>query len=185
MNIRKIVQNKWVRAAGMVIAAVLVLALVIGGICYLLPYCGGDVESTVPQKAVSGKRIPLRLQEIPDPRKTDPRSKAQRAVFQAFLKKHPEIEVSAFSGISIANIQAESEIMLAIAGGNAPDVFTYINFRMSDSYIRQSFLYPLDGFLERNKTGGGAKAYLNSLAEPIRPVVQRRGNHSAHPLLKH
>ena len=175
MNIRKIWQKKWIRAAGMVIAAVLLFALVIEGICYLLPYCGGDVESTVPQKAVSGKRIPLRLQEIPDPRKTDPRSKAQRAVFQEFLKRHPEIEVSAFSGISIANIQAESEIMLAIAGGNAPDVFTYINFRMSDSYIRQSFLYPLDGFLERDKTGGGAEAYLNSLAAPIRPVVKRRG----------
>ena len=135
MNIRKICQKKWIRAAGMMIAAVLVLALVIGGISFLVPNCDGDVESTVPQKAVSGKRIPLRLQEIPDPRKTDPRSKAQQAVFQAFLKKHPEIEVSAFSGISIANIQAESEIMLAIAGGNAPDVFTYINFRMSDSYI--------------------------------------------------
>ncbi len=175
MNIRKIGQNKRLRTAGIVILAVLLSVLIVWGISCLLSYGGGGKESAIPQKAVTGKRIPLRLQELPDPRKTDPQTKAQRAVFQAFLNKHPKIEATAFSGISIAGIQSESEIMLAIAGGNVPDVFTYINFRMSDSYIQQSFLYPLDNFLERDQFGGGREAYLNSLAGPIRPVVSRKG----------
>lgn len=175
MNWKNIWQHGLIKTAGIMIAAVFLLALMIRGITFLLPSNGDEALTTVPQQMTAKKRIPLRLQRVPDPRLTSPRNKAEQAVFQAFLKKHPEIEVSAFSGITIANIQAESEIMLAIAGGNAPDVFTYINFRMSDSYIQQSFLYPLDGFLDRDRFEGGRDAYLNSLAKPIRPVVKRNG----------
>ena len=175
MNWKNIWQHGLIKTAGIMIAAVFLLALMIRGITFLLPSNGDEALTTVPQQMTAKKRIPLRLQRVPDPRLTSPRNKAEQAVFQAFLKKHPEVEVSAFSGITIANIQAESEIMLAIAGGNAPDVFTYINFRMSDSYIQQSFLYPLDGFLDRDRFEGGRDAYLNSLAKPIRPVVKRNG----------
>lgn len=171
MNIREIWRKSWVRIAGISAAAILLLVLLI----LAMPSCSSDRGSTVPKRSVAKKRIPLRLQQVPDPRMTDPRSKAELAVYQAFLKKHPEIEVTAFSGISIANIQAESEIMLAIAGGNAPDVFTYVNFRMSDSYIQQSFLYPLDELIERDKFQGGTASYMESIAEPIRPVVRRAG----------
>ena len=38
--------------------------------------------------------------------------------------------------------------LMAIAGGVSPDVI-YVNFRQSDSYIRQGFLYPLDKFMAR------------------------------------
>lgn len=175
MNLEKIWKYGLVKTAGLMIAAVFLLALMVHGITFILPSDGDAAVTPVSQQTTARKRVPLRLQRIPDPRKTDPRSKAELAVHHAFLKKFPEIEISAFSGITIANIQAESEIMLAIAGGNAPDVFTYINFRMSDSYIQQSFLYPLDRFLERDAFCGGTESYLNSLAEPIRPVVKRKG----------
>lgn len=175
MNRKKIWKYGLIKTAGLMIAAVFLLALMVRGITFILPSESDAAVSTIPRQATTRKRIPLRLQRVPDPRQTDPRSKAELAVHRAFLKKFPEVEISAFSGITIANIQAESEIMLAIAGGNAPDVFTYINFRMSDSYIQQSFLYPLDRFLERDAFCGGPESYLNSLAEPIRPVVKRKG----------
>ncbi len=120
------------------------------------------------------KRIPLRLMWIPDPKLTDPVSKARMAVFQAFLKKYPYIDISAFTGITIPGIQDESKIMLAIAGGNSPDVFSYINFRMSDSYIQQCFLYPLDKFIERDMPGG-VKKFMDGVPEPVRPVILREG----------
>lgn len=175
MNRKKIWKYGLIKTAGLMIAAVFLLALMVRGITFILPSESDAAVSTIPRQATTRKRIPLRLQRVPDPRQTDPRSKAELAVHRAFLKKFPEVEISAFSGITIANIQAESEIMLAIAGGNAPDVFTYINFRMSDSYIQQSFLYPLDRFLERDAFCGGPESYLSSLAEPIRPVVKRKG----------
>ncbi len=95
------------------------------------------------------------------------------AVHAAFREKYPHIDLSAFSGIKIQGIADESTIMLAIAGGNAPDVLSYIPFRMSDTYIQQAFLYPLDSFIERDK--GGVKQYLETVPAPIRPVLQREG----------
>ncbi len=131
---------------------------------------------------------------LPDPKRTDPQSKADMKVFQEFKKRNPHIDISAFSGITIPGIADESKIMLAIAGGNAPDVFSYINFRMSDSYIQQSFLYPLDSFIERDleellydgkdinpaetlKKQGleGTEAFMETIRKPIRPVLRRNG----------
>lgn len=120
------------------------------------------------------KKIPLRLMSLPDPKATDPQAKANMAQFQAFQKKYPYIELSSFSGITIPGIQDESKIMLAVAGGTAPDVFSYINFRMSDTYIQQGFLYPLDEFIERDRKGG-VKALMANIPESIRPVARRKG----------
>lgn len=50
------------------------------------------------------------------------------------------IEVEPFTGIKVEGAEVD---LLAIAGGIAPDVL-YINFRKSDSYIQNNFLYPLD-----------------------------------------
>ena len=36
--------------------------------------------------------------------------------------------------------------LMAIAGGVSPDVI-YVNFRQSDTYIQNDFLFPLDEFL--------------------------------------
>ena len=131
-------------------------------------------ESAPAKKTAARKRIPLRIMKIPDPKQTDPRSKAELAVFRAFRKKYPHIDLTAFSGITIPGIGDESKIMLAIAGGNSPDVFTYINFRMSDSYIQQRFLYPLDAFIERDLPGG-VKKFEEDTPAPIRPVLRRKG----------
>ena len=52
-------------------------------------------------------------------------------------------------GLQIGGPGAESNLLLAFAGGTAPDV-VYVNFRSSASYIQQGFLLPLDEELKRD-----------------------------------
>jgi len=156
MNLRKLILLPGILA---------VLTLLFSAVC---------AEAAAAECAVKQKKIPLRIMKLPDPKKTDPLGKAELAVFRAFQAKYPNIELTAFSGITIPGIGDESKIMLAIAGGNSPDVFTYINFRMSDSYIQQSFLYPLDKFIERDLPGG-LKKFMENTPAPIRPVLRREG----------
>lgn len=81
------------------------------------------------------------------------------------------VEIEPFTGIKVEGAEVD---LLAIAGGIAPDVL-YINFRKSDSYIQNKFLYPLD----RPEDG-----YLAAMSEEERafrihpslwPVIDRKG----------
>lgn len=45
--------------------------------------------------------------------------------------------------LSSLNVTCVESDLMAIAGGKPPDVL-YLNFRKSDTYIRNGFLYPLD-----------------------------------------
>ena len=47
------------------------------------------------------------------------------------------------SGIVAPGEGFDSGPLMAIAGGVSPDII-YVNFRQSDTYIREGFLYPLD-----------------------------------------
>ncbi|MCY2931489.1 MAG: extracellular solute-binding protein, partial [Planctomycetota bacterium] len=51
-----------------------------------------------------------------------------------------EIELHRSTGIQVEGVEND---LMAIAGGMAPDVL-YVQFRKSDNYIRNGFLYPLD-----------------------------------------
>ena len=100
--------------------------------------------------AVRREPIVLKVFELPDPRATDANSKANAAVVQAFRQRFPHIELRAFSGIRIENMDLDAGPLMAIAGGVAPDIL-YVNFRQSDTYIQNNFLYPLDEFIAREK----------------------------------
>jgi len=113
---------------------------------------------------------------MPNPKATDASNQADLAVLKAFRKKHPDVALSQFSGISIAGQSMDSQVLLAIAGGNAPDVL-YVNFRQSDTYIQQSFLYPLDEFFK--KYGITQEELDARILPPVRPVATREG-----PLVK-
>ncbi len=86
---------------------------------------------------------------IPDPNATSPNERAKRAVFEAFSRKHPHIKLERYSSISIQGPAAESGILMAFAGGTAPDV-VYVNFRQLRNYVGQGFLRPLDDLVARN-----------------------------------
>lgn len=85
------------------------------------------------------------------PRKDDPTpfGRSTRAVFEAFKKEHPEIELITASGLTIQGPASESSFLLAMAGGTAPDVF-YVNFRKLHTFLGQGFMQPLDEFVKHD-----------------------------------
>lgn len=86
---------------------------------------------------------------IPDRNATSPAERARRSVFDAFSRKHPEIKLERYSSLRIQGPAAESGIIMAYAGGTAPDV-VYVNFRLLRNYAGQGFLRPLDDFVAKD-----------------------------------
>lgn len=84
---------------------------------------------------------------IPPPEATNPSSVARRAVFAEFGRQNPDILLSNAGGLILPN--TEAQMMMAFAGGTAPDVF-YINIRQYFSYVEQGFARPLDDLLARD-----------------------------------
>ena len=125
-------------------------------------------------QVLGAEKIPLRVMKLPDPRSMYPENRVQLALIREFKRLHPEIELSSFSGITIQNVGAESRLMLAIAGGAAPDVLN-LNFRMSDTYIQQNFVWPLDDFIKSNKEYKSVEGYLKTVPEALHPLLLRDG----------
>jgi len=105
------------------------------------------------------------------PRKDDPSpsGRATRAVFEEFLRLHPNIEIVNTTGLSLAGPAAESGFLMSMAGGTAPDVF-YTNFRKLHTYIEQNFMYPLDEFIKEDPE------VLNRVHPAIRKVITVNGH---------
>lgn len=83
---------------------------------------------------------------IPDPNASAPFERAKRAVFEAFTRKFPHIRLQRFTALNIQGPAAESGILMAFAGGAAPDI-VYVNMRLMRQYIGQGFLQPLDDLI--------------------------------------
>ncbi len=83
---------------------------------------------------------------IPRKDEVDPFSRANRAVIEAFQRTHPHIRIVVATGLEVQGPASESGLLMAIAGGLAPDVM-YVNFRKLEAFVRQGFLYPLDEFI--------------------------------------
>ncbi|MBQ9344751.1 MAG: extracellular solute-binding protein [Kiritimatiellae bacterium] len=142
----------------------------------------GWVEDT------EGKRVVhLTVFELPDASRTDPATRGEVAVQKAFLAavgprlaararargegewedggKGVRVVLHRFSGIQVEGVEST---LLAIAGNVAPDVL-YVNFRQSETYIRQGFLSPLDDyFAEFSPEEASRRVHPR-----IRPVIER------------
>ena len=99
---------------------------------------------------------------IPDRNSTSPFERAKRAIFDAFTKKYPHIKLERRSSLSIQGPAAESGILMAYAGGTAPDVI-YVNFRLLRQYAGQGFLRPLNDLLTQNP----------DVLERVQPAVKK------------
>ena len=119
----------------------------------------------------SDVKIPLKLFQMPDPKNQNPFEQADVAVLRAFMKKYPNVQPKSFSGITIQGLGMDSKILMAIAGDNAPDIL-YVNFRMSDTYISQGFLWPMDDYIKKDI---GDKAIKERIPGPVWPIIQRDG----------
>lgn len=170
------------------------LALFILGLCAFLcaTAFSGDIEDVE-----GGTIIHLAVVGLPTPGDTSPSGLGISRTLEEFRKQFPrifaeryrdkykadpekygrhnwdnvEVRLRPFTGIQVEGVETD---LLAIAGGMAPDVL-HVNFRKSDTYIQNGFLYPLD------KPEDG---YLSAMTEEeiafqiypkLWPVIKRRG----------
>ncbi len=115
------------------------------------------------------EKVILKVFSLPDPKATDAFNRADMEVIKAFKKKYPWIELRSFSGIQIENMELDAGPLMAIAGGVSPDVI-YVNFRQSDTYIQNDFLYPLDEFLAHQSE----EEIAWRVEKPVFPVIRRK-----------
>ena len=82
-----------------------------------------------------------------------------------------EIELKRFAGINVTGVETD---LLAIAGDMAPDVI-YVNFRKSDNYIQNRFLYPLDKPEDGYMSAMSTEELDLRIHPKIWPVIRRKG----------
>ncbi len=87
----------------------------------------------------------------------DIEGKVNKAILDAFHRKFPLVSLQGGSlPLMIEGLGTESSLLLAIAGGTAPDVIEF-NFRQSGTYVEKGFLYPLDEWIEPDLTANEAR----------------------------
>ena len=143
------------------------LPAAIGAVLFCLQTGVRAAEPEPPQQ----KTVHLTVWRLPRPEDMTIRSKCDREVLQAFGKKYPYIRLSSPTGISIPEASAmDTQPLMAIAGGVSPDVI-YVNFRYSDTYVQEGFLYPLDEWFEKLPIEERTARILPQ----VKPVVYRWG----------
>lgn len=141
--------------------------------------------------------IHLRVAGLPNPTANDLYTRADVAAVNEFVKQFPEIfaqkyrdkykanpakygnynwdkvelRLQQFSGIQVQGVEND---LLAIAGKMAPDVL-YINFRKSDNYIRNGFLYPLDEYIDALPAAERTSLENDRVHPKIWDVIRRAG----------
>ncbi|MFH0953309.1 MAG: extracellular solute-binding protein [Verrucomicrobiota bacterium] len=144
--------------------------------------------------------IHVSLFALPDPSRTDTPARADVAAVKEFKRRFPdtfaaryarkyrehpevygrhnwdrvEVQLHRFSGITIQNLAMDARPLMAIAGGVSPDVL-YVNFRQSDTYIQQGFLYPLDRPEDGYLADMSPEEIGLRIHERIWPVIRRTG----------
>ena len=159
-----------------------------GGLAVGAATAAGWVETTPEQTILN-----LTIFDLPDPARTDPATRAELAVQREFLRRAPDllrarqaaspdrygpadlsrltVRLHRASGIQVEGVEST---LLAIAGNVAPDVL-YVNFRQSDTYIRQGFLHPLDLPADSYFTAWPPEEVARRVHPKIEPVIRRPG----------
>lgn len=132
------------------------------------------VLATAPQAVLAkpAEQVTLRVWSLPTKDTRSVPDKARWAILQRFMELHPEIRLEGFKGLEVPGMTMESGPLLAMAGGVAPDVL-YVNFRMSDSYIKQQFLYPLDEYVREWEKEEDLSKLIHP---PVWQVIKRDGH---------
>lgn len=86
---------------------------------------------------------------IPPKEGTSTNVVVRRAVFDAFRKAHPDIQVVNAGGLNLVGDSADNMFLMSMAGDSAPDVF-YVNFRQYYSFLEQGFCRPLDDLIRQD-----------------------------------
>lgn len=117
----------------------------------------------VPASADEGEfsQVRLRAWGVPEPGSMGIASKARRRILQAYQDRFPHVMPVPTTGLSIMGNMHAADItaLMQIAGDIAPHVM-FVNFRQSDTYIRNKFLYPLDRYIEQAANGNKNCIYI-------------------------
>lgn len=113
-----------------------------------------------PEKSI----IHLRAWGVPEHTRYDVNAQALLEIMEAFQKKYPHIRPVSTTGLEIPGRTMDVAPLMQIAGNIAPDVM-YVNFRQSDTYIRNKFLYPLDKYIEQTVGARIKDGHLLSLED--------------------
>lgn len=114
--------------------------------------------------------VTVTIFSLPNPANTSPGNLAAYEVVKRFHETHPKIRLQSATTLEIEGVGLDAAPLMAIAGRTSPDII-YVNFRQSDTYIREGFLYPLDGYIRELSS----EELDRRIPESIRPVVYREG----------
>lgn len=95
--------------------------------------------------------IILKAWGVPEGSWPGPLGESTLRALALFQERHPNVRLAPATGLQIPGRTMDVVPLMQIAGDVSPDVI-YVNFRQSDTYIQNRFLYPLDRYLE--KTAG-------------------------------
>ncbi|MCI7643532.1 MAG: extracellular solute-binding protein [Lentisphaeria bacterium] len=166
------------------------LAVLLVTLCCALNVTAGSVE-TKDGKTIITVKVPW----LPVGSDTSPNNMADVQILKEFRKDFPEIfkrkyrdkyksnpekygdfdwdnveiKLTAGAGIKVEGVE---EDLLSIAGGMASDII-YINFKKSDNYISNNFMYPLDEYYDSLTPQELEELNIH---EKIWPVINRRGS---------
>ncbi len=111
--------------------------------CLVLAMASGAAAAAGAEPAIR-----LRAWGVPEYARNDVEALADRKIVEAFQERFPNVKPVATTGLEIPGRQTKDILpLMQIAGDIAPDVL-YVNFRQSDTFISNKFLYPLDRYLE-------------------------------------
>ncbi|HBC88388.1 MAG TPA: hypothetical protein DCZ94_15675 [Lentisphaeria bacterium] len=122
--------------------------------CLLLFFCSLASSALFSGEDEPQKKLTLLLWNIPSKGSNDVNTKADREVFDLFIKKHPHINVKTLVPLKIQGPASEGNQFMAVAGGMAPDVFDLYGRKVGD-YIDQGFLAPLNDRFMNDFSGKG------------------------------
>jgi len=97
--------------------------------------------------ATAAEPTVLKLWTIPDTSSPSVDAQAAARVIERFQQDHPRVVLRKTAGIKIPQIGGSAPILMAIAGGVAPDVLDCYQQDIH-SFVEQGFLAPLDGYLK-------------------------------------
>lgn len=142
------------------------------------------VRASEDGRAPAGQKvITLKIDGLPSrDRAVTPDAKATLAIADAFRAEHPNVRLLPFEGLNIEGMGAmDSGPLMAMAGGIAPEVM-YVNFRISETYISQGFLYPLDKYIDQWEAEEHFKE-KGLIPKQVWDVIKRKGPDSGQPEL--
>ncbi|MHB9106697.1 MAG: extracellular solute-binding protein [Armatimonadota bacterium] len=151
---------------------------------WVLLLLGGTVYSQsipgLPDQIAGGKPVTVTVFGLPSGSDAyDINAKANLAVAVAFMQRYPNIKLRPFSflrvpGAGNMSMAQDTDTLMSMAAGSAPDVLQ-VNFRQSESFIRQGFLLPLDDYIKQwEEAPGGKEELARTIPSPRLWDVARR-----------